>query len=392
MVEPAGAGQPIPRAFLRVAGSTLAQHQLGLTIALDCQRVICIARGTSPELLAVQHRAEDAGQQFHIVTAPAQLAALVTAADDLIVLSEGLLPDPAHAVPLLESGPAVLTQPVEGALAEGFERIDINNAAAGAARLPGRLVEQLHELPGDWDVPSALTRIALQSGIPMREVPSAARLGVGWKMIRTETEALGVEHEWLRARIGVSRPGSPGRSLARIGVLSFGPSLLHAGNASTALAAGALLVLAIAAGAAWFDLVAVGFLACAIAWLLAQAAGMLRAAERHAEAIAPPAIPRADALGWAVDAAFMLLAIWGTQRGPGDLAASTAFAPVMLLLLLHLVARLFEERLAALVADRALLALVLCAGATIGYLAPLIQILCVGLALAGIVLPARRHG
>ena len=57
MMEPAGAGQTAPRAFLRVGGATLARHQLGIAVALECQRVICIAREVVPELIALQHEA-----------------------------------------------------------------------------------------------------------------------------------------------------------------------------------------------------------------------------------------------------------------------------------------------------------------------------------------------
>src|SRR3546814_15413590 len=74
ITEPAGAGQALPRSFLRVAGASVAQHQLGLALALDCQRVICLARGTSPELIEVQHAAEDAGLQFYIATDTRQLS------------------------------------------------------------------------------------------------------------------------------------------------------------------------------------------------------------------------------------------------------------------------------------------------------------------------------
>ncbi|MFD1959660.1 hypothetical protein ACFSHP_12440 [Novosphingobium panipatense] len=164
-----------------MAGSSVAQHQLGTVIALGCQRVICMARGMSPELAALQHDAEDAGLQFAVVTAANQLSGLVTAADELVVISEGLFADAAQTVSLLEGhAPVVLVQPVEGALAAGFERIDINRATAGVMRAPGSLVERLHELPIDVDAVSALTRIALQSGTTMREVPpqrERARVG-----------------------------------------------------------------------------------------------------------------------------------------------------------------------------------------------------------------------
>ena len=138
ITDPAVAGQPLPRAFLRVAGASVIQHQLGLVLALDCQRVVCLARGLSPEVIALQHAAEAAGLQFAVVTAPRQLAGLVTAADELVVVSEGLFAAPAGAVPLLEGrSPVVLVQPVEGALAAGYERIDLNRASAGLMRIPG---------------------------------------------------------------------------------------------------------------------------------------------------------------------------------------------------------------------------------------------------------------
>ncbi len=94
MTEPAETGQPLPRAFLRVGGNTIARHQLTLALALDCQRVICIARDLSPDLIALQHAAEDAGVQFHVVPGARALLQLVTGVDELLVLNEGLLVEP----------------------------------------------------------------------------------------------------------------------------------------------------------------------------------------------------------------------------------------------------------------------------------------------------------
>jgi hypothetical protein len=226
MLEPAGTGQPFPRAFLRVGGASLAQHQLGLALALECQRLICIARGPSPELTALQQSVEAAGLRFHVVTGPQQLSALVTATDELVVITEGLFVDPASVAPLLDgTRPLVLALPDDGAVADGFERLDINNAAAGVMRISAALVERLHDLPADCDAVSALTRIALQSGTPMVQVPPEARVGGGWRMVRSDSEALAIETEWLRRRLSVPRSASPADRAARVGVLSFGSSL-----------------------------------------------------------------------------------------------------------------------------------------------------------------------
>jgi hypothetical protein len=394
MLEPAGTGQPFPRAFLRVGGASLAQHQLGLALALDCQRVICIARGSSPELLALQQSAEAAGVRFHIVVGPQQLSALVTAADELIVITEGLFVDAAGVVPLLDGGrPVVLSLPDDGAVAEGFERLDINNAAAGVMRISASLVERLHDLPADCDAVSALTRIALQSGTPMSQVPADARAVGGWRMVRSDAEALAIETEWLRRRLTVPRSASPADRVARVSVLSFGSSLLHAGNASSVASIGAVAALVLALGTAWLETPVLAFALTALGWVLVRATELLRGAERQAYSVATPAIPRADALGWLVDATLVTVCVFALASPafmPPEELGHRVFAPLMLVLLLHLAPRFLIDGLAAWTCDRAVVAVLLGVAAAVGYLGEAVRLLCVALAVAGIVLPPRR--
>lgn len=391
MTEPAGAGQ-LPRSFLRIAGASVAQHQLGLALALDCQRVICLARGTSPELVEVQHSAEDAGLQFYIATDARQLSGLVTANDELLVIAEGLFVDPANVVSLFEGrAPLVLVLPVQGAVAAGFERIDLNRAAAGLMRVPGQLVERLHELPADCDVSSALTRIALQSGVRMQDVPPAARAGTGWRLIRNEAEAYAVENEWLNEQFSDAGRNSPGRAIARFATITFGSSLLHAGNASNAASLAVLAVLALAAGLGWFGVVWAGFLCAAIAWLTVEAVRLLRLAERQATGQLPPAITRSDALGWLVDVAFGLLSLAGIQRMAGEAMLSWIFPPAMLLLLLALVPNLLTGGAAAWIRDRALLGALLALAAAFGQVEIMVELLAIGLVLVALIVPMRRQ-
>ncbi|MET1756203.1 hypothetical protein ABVV53_12165 [Novosphingobium sp. RD2P27] len=394
MLEPAGTGQPFPRAFLRIGGASLAQHQLGLVLGLECQRLICLARGPSPELIALQHAAEGAGLRFHIVPGPQQLSALVTATDELIVVTEGLFADWSRAATLLNSGgPSVVALPDDGAVAEGFERLDINHAAAGVMKISGALVDRLHDLPSDCDVVSALTRIALQSGTPMRQVPPDTRRGVNWRMVRSEGEALAIEVEWLRARLVIGSSAAPSDRLARAGVLSFGSSLLHAGNASGAVGAGALLVLALAFGTAWLGSPVLAFVFIALAWVLARATELLRSAEREAHNVSTPAIPRAHALGWLVDISIVAVCALGLAAPPGWPAVDIEyriFAPLMLVLMLHLAPRLLADGFAAWTGDRALLGLLLAVAAALDHLGIAVRLLAVVLAVAAIVLPPRR--
>lgn len=391
MTEPAGAGQALPRAFLRVAGTTLAQHQLSLALALDCPRVICIARSQSQDLMDLQHAAEDAGMQFHVAVDVRQLSGLVTANDELFVVAEGLFVDPATVVPLLAGkSPVVLVQPVEGALNAGFERIDLNRAAAGLMRVPGHLVENLRELSPDCDIGSSLMRIALQSGFGMREVPPTTTIGSGWRLVRNEAEAYAVETEWLSEQFNEPGRASPGGSIARFVGLSFGSSLLHAGNASNVMALAVLGTLAVAGVLGWFGLAWFGFICVAVAALLVEVARLLRTAERRAAGQLPPAIPRSDALGWLVDLMIGLLCLAGIGRIAGEAFLSWIFPPAMLLLVLWLVPSLLAGATAAWMRDRVVLSLVLALAALFGELQPAVELLAIALVLAGLLLPMRR--
>lgn len=339
--------------------------------------------------------------RFNIVSDGHRLSGLLSDGDELIVITEGLVADAVNVSMLLEGAhPVVLSLPDDGAVAEGFERLDIDNAAAGLMRIPGSLVERLNDLPQDCDIVSALTRIALQSGAQMRQVPQDQRQPGCWNMVRTESEALAIEKEWLRSRIAAQSLASEvngsvtlSERVARMGVLSFGSSLLHAGNASGATSMGAVALLVFVLCGVWFGSPVLAFGLIALSWLFVRATDLLRGAERQAYSLTTPAITRADALGWLVDAglvAICTLAVPSSSAvapmGGGD----HVFAPLMLILTLHLTPRVLSGEIAQWASDRAVLALVLGLGATVGYLELLVKLLAVALIVAGIVLPPKR--
>jgi hypothetical protein len=235
VLEPAASGEGLPRGLLRIGPATLARQQLGVALALDCQRIVCVAREIGPDLLALHHAAEKAGAQFHVVPGPRGLLGLVSAQDEVIVLADGLLAPPGMVRGLLEAGQGVLVQPVETGLAAGFERIDLNHATAGAMRIPGRLVERLADLPPDCDAASALTRVALQGGVPQRPVSLAE--GSAWHLVRSEDEAHLAEQQWIAEAGRDGAAPTPGMLLVRLLVRGFGPALLHAGTSSTMIVA-----------------------------------------------------------------------------------------------------------------------------------------------------------
>lgn len=339
VMEPAGANPAVPRGLLEIGGASVVRHQLVLALSLGCRKVICVARELGQGMLELQHEAERGGAQFHLVSGVRQLAGLVSAADELIVLGDGVLAAPVDAAALLEQGPAVLVQPIEAGLAAGFERLDINHAVAGAMRIPGGLVERLFELPPDCDIASALTRIALQSGVRQRMVPPELRDGACWHLVRDDDEAHRVEEHWVDLHLGTERQVSPGSCLARFLTRCFGPMLLHAGSGARAVILGAGGALALAFAAAWIGYPVIGFVLLGLAWLARRVGELLSRVERDSLRLAPSLFPREAMFGVLVDLVIVLLVAWSKGADVPATVLSGAFAPLMLVGVLRILPR-----------------------------------------------------
>lgn len=375
MLEPATSGDVGLRAFLTIGGSTLARHQLRLALALECEKIVCLSRGLSPNLIAIQHEAEREHVQFQVITDPRQLAGLVSSRDDLLVLADGLLAAPALARELLTGAHAVLVQPFEIGLPAGFERLDLNHASAGAMRIPGKCVEQLGELPPDYDMVSALTRIAIQAGVMLRSVPAELREGAGWRLIQDEAVAQALEAHWVQLHIGPSPGASPGPILARMAIRRFGPALLHAGSGGNVIAIASGFILLLAVAASWFGYTATGLFFVGLAWLCRMSASLLSKVEHDSLQLPPTRFPRALLYGWLIDVVIVLLVTHGTAELPFHNSLESAFAPLMLIGLLRILPRHGGQVWSAWLKDRLLLSTLLSIGAAAGYLPGIVMLL-----------------
>lgn len=384
VLEPVAADGGQPRALLPVSGASVARHQLALALAMEAQRILCIARVLTPGLIALQHQAERAGARFQVVTGAHQVAAMVTANDDLLVIADGLLVDPAEAAALMSPSHAVVVQPVETGLQLGFERIDINSASAGLMRIPGRLAQRLAELPGDCDTVSALLRIALQAGVPQLPVPAAQRDGPGWKLVRDEHEAHVLELRWIDRLLGRGNGLAPGFAIARQLVRSFGGALLQAGSRETALAAISGLLLALSMALGWFGHAGAAFALMAFAWLGRRTATLVGMIARQAAGELNPAVSRGKVFGVLLDAALVVVVAW--QGAVGLPWWEQAFAPAVLVGSLRAFRRFFGPALQPWLDDRFLLCLALALVAALDLLVPAVMLLGLGAIAAGVFL------
>ncbi|WP_408591153.1 hypothetical protein [Novosphingobium sp.] len=343
----AAAGEPQAlRGYLPIGGRSIARHQIGVALALGCTRVVVLADALTGELVSLQHTAEQAGARFHVIAAQRALIPLVAPDDELFVFSDGLLPMPADALRLLGQGPVILTQPVETGLGAGFERIDINDANAGAMCLPGRIVANLGELPSDWNPVSALLRIAVQGRVPQRRVPPALVEQGRWRLIRNEAEALRAEPEWLQLHTVSNHPRSPGEWLAARSIQLVGPALLHAGTRPYVIGLAALITALLGIGLGWFGWITAGFALLGFAWLQVEVAGLLVRIEQASLLAGSSRIPAAALARYGLDIAIVALAAWRTEipAVAGVPVGIAWFAAAVLVLLLHLLPRVLPDR------------------------------------------------
>ncbi len=388
MMEPAEAGLGEPRAYLRLGGATLAQHQLALALAAGCERIACLAKALDPELLALQHEAERAGARFHMISGGRALSGLVTATDELLVLAEGVVTAPGDVLGLVAQSPTVLVLPAETAVPAGFERIDLNHAGAGVMLLPGRLVERLNDLPPDADPVSALLRIALQAGVSQRIVPQSISNSGRWLLVRDEGQAHAAEDLWMdRQTAGLGH--SPGLGLATWLVRRFGTAMLHAGSGPRTAGLISLALLAMAAGSAWFGWPGIGLALCGPAWLIQRAGCIIAGVQSDSLGIEPGLLSRRLPFGWLLDLVIVGLLFVAMPALTGEAAWQHVFAPVMLIGLLRLVPRFAGSEIVPWFEDRLLLAIGLTGIAAAGLLSVAVPGLALALLGGGIAFASR---
>lgn len=197
------------RAVLPLAGTSVLARQAALLRSLGAERVLCLSETPDTAILAVQHMLEAEGVPFHALRGFASLPALVRAEDDLIVLADGLVPDPAVVQAMLaragETGPrrVVATIPADHPLAlahpEDFERIDAARCWAGVLAMRGAPVQQLADFPADADAVSLLLRLALQAGTPTCDASARGLMADNWLLARS-AEAASRQERTLLAR------------------------------------------------------------------------------------------------------------------------------------------------------------------------------------------------
>ncbi len=382
------------RAGLPLAGTSVLARQAALLQALGAERVLCLAETSEPAVLAVQHVLEGAGVQFHALRGFAALPALVRAEDDLIVLADGLVPDPALAEALLaRTGEAGLRRvvatipadhPLAGAHPEDFERIDAARCWAGVLAMRGAPVQHLADFPADADAISLLLRLALQAGTPTCDAAARGLTTETWLLAHSGEAATRHEADLIARAAPASDPRAPTVALAA----ALARALVPRGPAQGRAAAGGLAAALLLGGvvAAAFGLPAIGLGLAGLGAFAAQVAQSLAAIAARLGGGEPPPRAAPALLAGATDAAAALAAWFALAPWPAWQPLAV-IGPVTILLA-RIVSLEGPRIMATAAADRAGLLLVLALGAALGLLPESLACLALGL-LAALLLRRR---
>lgn len=316
--------------FRRFAGSRIIERQLDLALAAGCETIACLTDNVGREVIELQHRAERSGVRFIALRETHGLSGIVSADSELLVFAPGVLPADASVLKHVTK-PAVLVFPADLAVPRGYERIDPEFAWAGVFLARGAIVERLRELPPDADAPSALLRIALQSGT--RPIPLEKRLlEEGEWHLRPEPQELAErEEKWIHSHARLAPFNAPGLAVSeRMGIRLARDILGGKGTRIPAIASGVAGVLAVAVSLVGFPVVGLGFGA-----LMAIFAAMAEVVERVGLAgqVRPERSAMTKAVDWLADPVLVVLV---ALASPEDTEWLRLFVPVMLFGLLRL--------------------------------------------------------
>ncbi len=371
---------------LRLAGRSIALHQLQVAVALACERVICLADRPGPELAALQREAERRGATFHAVTHHRALSGLVRAADTLLVIAPGVLPDRDWLAQAFGARAGVAVLPAESAVELGFERIDRERAWAGVLATRGDAVEALGVLPPDADPIAGLLRVALQRGGMTIEVPEKWLADGRWALIASPAAAEQHQSAWYTRHVPAPSFERPGAALAyRLARRLLG-RVGSAERVTTGLLAGGSIAAAAGVAAGYLGYTAGGVATLFGASIVMAVGSALRRLSRAGTGERPRA--------WPVEArrAMLDLALVAVASSPSAFEGwSTVFAALVLVAVVRLAHEAGSPRPFRPFSDRSLILAMLALGAFAGMFPQTLALLAlVGLALR--VFPIGKKG
>lgn len=250
------------RASLAFAGRSVLAWQINLAIELGCQRIIVLADQREAAILKAQHQVEAAGLQFYCLSGFERLPALIHADDDLLVLADGMIGDPASITRIFSSGKffsasapagslrkAIISIPQDApqasAFPEDFERIDAEQCWAGALLMRAAPVQSLSDFPAESDAISVILRLALQAKTECVQLTLQQSSADQWLLAHDAEGLAACERALIARHRKAIISTAPGRAIAQWLAASVGVQALAWGAPAATLAGAAMLIAAL---------------------------------------------------------------------------------------------------------------------------------------------------
>lgn len=165
-------------ATLPFGGLTLIEFQARLLVAAGVGQIIVVVARLTPELLGAIARIGRRGASVDVVRSAAEAAEKFHPLARVLVIADGLVTTEEVIGLLAGDGADALLVVAERDASPGFERVGVETAWAGLARLDVRRVQEVAAMPKDYDFQSTLLRAAAQAGAAHIPLPAGQTGGV----------------------------------------------------------------------------------------------------------------------------------------------------------------------------------------------------------------------
>ncbi len=167
-----------PIALLPMFDGTLLDLQVRAAQRFGCEKFIFLCPVTHGALLQKIDAMKQEGLDAEYVRSPRDLLQYATEQDHVIYLADGILPNDEIIDQLSQPPQELLFTVLHGDEYQEFERIDLNQRWLGIVSIRASRLTALIDVPDDWEIGSALLRMAVQADCP-RAILSDRKMGAG---------------------------------------------------------------------------------------------------------------------------------------------------------------------------------------------------------------------
>jgi hypothetical protein len=152
-------------AFTPFLGGTIIEHQIRSCEAIGLKRFYIAIDTVTGTYASIAEKAKLRGSKVDIIQAGVENGLVLENSERLLLIASGLLVS-GELLQLVADRKTPFYMTVDGREDNRrFETIDLNHRWAGIALLPAEMLDEIDELPSEWELHSTMLRRAVQTGI-----------------------------------------------------------------------------------------------------------------------------------------------------------------------------------------------------------------------------------